>query len=183
LQRAELALVPGTYTEATVRLLAERAAPSGDARRVIEYLSAAAERCEFRQDKHSERLISAEDVHAMNDNVALDTSARLEVVDDLAPQGMLVLLAMCRRLRTEESMTMGDVERLYAVVCEEYEQKPKSHTTLWKYAKLIEQEGIIATRVATVPGGRGRTTHLSMPHFLPADIASRLELLLPKRLR
>ena len=65
-----------TYTEATVRLLAERAAPSGDARRVIEYLSAAAERCEFRQDKHSERLISAEDVHAMNDNVALDTSAR-----------------------------------------------------------------------------------------------------------
>ena len=25
---------------------------------------------------------------------------------------MLVLLAMCRRLRTEESMTMGDVERL-----------------------------------------------------------------------
>ena len=50
-------------------------------------------------------------------------------------------------------------------------------------AKLIEQEGIIATRVATVPGGRGRTTHLSMPHFLPADIASRLELLLPKRLR
>ena len=119
----------------------------------------------------------------MSDNVALDTSTRLEVVDDLPPQGMLVLLAVCRRLRSEETMTMGDVERLYAVVCEEYEQKPKSHTTLWKYAKQIEREGIIATRVATVPGGRGRTTHLSMPHFLPADIANRLELLLPKRLR
>jgi cell division control protein 6 len=80
-------------------------------------------------------------------------------------------------------MTMGDVESLYAVVCEEYEQKPKSHTTLWKYAKKIEETGIINTHVATVPGGRGRTTHLSMPHFLPADLASRLELLLPKRLR
>ena len=182
-QRATLALVPGTWTGATVRLLAERAESSGDARRVIEYLSAAAERCEFRQDEHTERVITVDDIHAMSDNVALDTSARLEIVDDLAPQGMLVLLAMCRRLRTEESMTMGDVERLYAVVCEEYEQKPKSHTTLWKYAKRIESEGIISTRVATVPGGRGRTTHLSMPHFLPADIASRLELLLPKRLR
>ena len=164
-QRAELALVPGTYTEATVRLLAERAAASGDARRVIEYLSAAAERCEFRQGRHTERVITVDDVHAMSDTVALDTTARLEVVDDLAPQGMLVLLAMCRRLRTEESMTMGDVERLYAVVCEEYEQKPKSHTTLWKYAKQIEADGIISTRVATVPGGR-RTNHtFSMPHF------------------
>jgi cell division control protein 6 len=182
-QRAELALVPGTWSDATVRLLAERAAGSGDARRVIEYLSSAAERCEFRQDGHTEQVITVEDIHAMSDTVAVDTQTRLEVVDDLSAQGMLVLLAMCRRLRTEESMTMGDVERLYAVVCEEYEQKPKSHTTLWKYAKQIEQEGVISTRVATVPGGRGRTTHLSMPHFLPADIASRLELLLPKRLR
>ena len=182
-QRAELALVPGTWSDATVRLLAERAAGSGDARSVIEYLSSAAERCEFRQDGHTEQVITVEDIHAMSDTVAVDTQTRLEVVDDLPAQGMLVLLAMCRRLRTEESMTMGDVERLYAVVCEEYDQKPKSHTTLWKYAKQIEREGVISTRVATVPGGRGRTTHLSMPHFLPADIASRLELLIPKRLR
>jgi len=182
-QRAEMALVPGTWSDATVRLLAERAAGSGDARRVIEYLSSAAERCEFRQDGHTEQVITVDDIHAMSDTVAVDTQTRLEVVDDLPAQGMLVLLAMCRRLRTEESMTMGDVERLYTVVCEEYDQKPKSHTTLWKYAKQIEREGVISTRVATVPGGRGRTTHLSMPHFLPADIASRLELLLPKRLR
>ena len=182
-QRAEMALVPGTWNEGLIRLVAERAGDSGDARRVIEYLSSAAERAEFRQDGHTEQIITVEDLHAVNEQLASDTSNRLEIVDDLAPQGMLVLLAMCRRLRTQDSMTMGDVEQLYAVVCEEYEQKPKSHTALWKYAKHIEQEGIISTRVATVPGGRGRTTHLSMPHFLPADLANRLELLLPKRLR
>lgn len=182
-QRAEMALVPGTWDEGLIRLLAERAGESGDARRVIEYLSSAAERAEFRQDGHVEQIITLDDLHAVNERLASDTSNRLEIVDDLAPQGMLVLLAMCRRLRSEDSMTMGDVEQLYAVVCEEYEQKPKSHTTLWKYAKQIEREGIITTRVATVPGGRGRTTHLSMPHFLPADLANRLELLLPKRLR
>ena len=138
---------------------------------------------EFRQDGHTEQTITVDDLHAVNDALATNTTHHLEVVDDLPAQGMLVLLAMCRRLRNEQSMTMGDVERLYAVVCEEYEQKPKSHTTLWKYVKQIEREEIIATRVAAVPGGRGRTTHLSMPHFLPADLASRLELLLPKRLR
>lgn len=77
---------------------------------------------------------------------------------------------------------MGEVEGLYKVVCEEYEQAPKSHTTLWKYVKTLEQEGIIDSHVATVEGGRGRTTHLSMPNLLPTDIAGRLELLLPKRL-
>ena len=182
-QRAEIALVPGTWDDGILRLLAERAGTSGDARRVIEYLSSAAERAEFRQDGHTEQTITVDDLHAVNDALATNTTHHLEVVDDLPAQGMLVLLAMCRRLRNEQSMTMGDVERLYAVVCEEYEQKPKSHTTLWKYVKQIEREEIIATRVAAVPGGRGRTTHLSMPHFLPADLANRLELLLPKRLR
>ena len=182
-QRAGDALVPGTWNDAIMRLLAEKAAPSGDARMVIELLSSAVERCEYRQDAHSERKISIEDVHAFNDNLALDTSTKIEQVDDLPPQTMLALLAICRRLKTQETMTMGDVEGLYAVVCEEYEQNAKSHTTLWKYVKVIESEGLIESRVVTVPGGRGRTTHLSMPHYLPADLASRLELLLPKRLR
>lgn len=181
-QRAELALVPGTWNDGILRLLAERAGDAGDARRVIEYLSSAAERAEFRQDGHVEQAITVEDLHAVNERLASDTTQRLEVVDDLHPQAMMILLAMCRRLRSQESMTMGDVEQLYAVICEEYEQQPKSHTTLWKHVKTIEQEGIVATRVATVPGGRGRTTHLSMPHFLPTDLANRLELLLPKRL-
>lgn len=181
-QRAELALVPGTWNDGILRLLAERAGDAGDARRVIEYLSSAAERAEFRQDGHVEQAITVEDLHAVNERLASDTTQRLEIVDDLHPQAMMVLLAMCRRLRSQESMTMGDVEQLYAVICEEYEQQPKSHTTLWKHVKTIEQEGIVATRVATVPGGRGRTTHLSMPHFLPSDLANRLELLLPKRL-
>lgn len=181
-QRAELALVPGTWNDGILQLLAERAGDAGDARRVIEYLSSAAERAEFRQDGHVEQAITVEDLHAVNERLASDTTQRLEIVDDLHPQAMMVLLAMCRRLRSQEAMTMGDVEQLYAVICEEYEQQPKSHTTLWKHVKTIEQEGIVATRVATVPGGRGRTTHLSMPHFLPSDLANRLELLLPKRL-
>ena len=79
-------------------------------------------------------------------------------------------------------MTTGDVESLYEVVCEEYDQKMKSHTTLWKYLKQMEERQIITTRISTITGGRGRTTHLSMPHLLPTDIAKRLETLLKNRI-
>ena len=34
---------------------------------------------------------------------------------------------------------------------------------------------IIDTRVDTVGDGRGRTTHISMPHALPMDVAARIE--------
>tara|TARA_B110000438_G_C15783362_1_gene637269 strand:- start:921 stop:1763 length:843 start_codon:yes stop_codon:yes gene_type:complete len=182
-QRAEYSLVGGTFSPNIIRIIAEKAGPSGDARRGIELLSAAVERCEFRQDAQSAREILVEDIHEPNDGVALKIRVELEVVDDLSAHQMLVLLALCRRLKTEETMSMGDVESLYAVVCEEYEQKQKSHTTIWKYIKYLEQQQLIDSKVSNVSGGRGRTTHLSMPYHLPADLSSRLELLLPKRLR
>ena len=65
---------------------------------------------------------------------------------------------------------------------EEYDEKMKSHTTLWKYLKELEKRQLIVTRISTVTGGRGRTTHLSMPHFLPSDIAKRLEMLVKRQL-
>ena len=64
MQRAELALVQGSYSEQIIRLIAEKSAPIGDARLAIELLKAAAESCEIRQDNHTEREISVEDVHA-----------------------------------------------------------------------------------------------------------------------
>ena len=54
LQRAQLGLVHGTWTPEIIRLIADKAAPSGDARKAIELRNAAVERCEFRQDGHNE---------------------------------------------------------------------------------------------------------------------------------
>jgi cell division control protein 6 len=180
-QRAKMGLVPGTWTPEIIRILAEKAVPTGDARRVIELLNAAVERCEFRQDAHNERRLIIDDIHVPLNREPTTGGSNLEHIDDLNPNAMLVLLALCRRLTKQESMTTGDVEQLYAVVCEEYEQKMKSHTTVWKYLKDFEERQIISSRVATITGGRGRTTHLSMPHFLPKDLASRLEMLLKKK--
>ncbi|MDA0715272.1 MAG: AAA family ATPase [archaeon] len=183
LQRAEIGLVEGTWDFDVIRLIAEKAGPSGDARRVIEYLNAAVERCEFRQDGVTPPYLTIQDVHDSSEFIAYNVSTKMDHVDDLSGHAMMTLLAICRRLKKSPTMTMGDVSSLYHLICEEYEQKPKSHTTMWKYVKHLEHTQIVVSTISTVEDGRGRTTHLTMPHFLPADIASRLEMLIPKRLR
>ncbi len=181
-QRVDLALTNGSCPDDIIRLIAQKSAPLGDARLAIELLKAAAEACEIRQDDHSLREISADDVHSKDKELSVDVVSEIDALENLQSHAMLVLLAICRRLRKESSMTTGDVENLYAVVCEEYDEKMKSHTTLWKYLKELEKRQLIATRISTVTGGRGRTTHLSMPHFLPSDIAKRLEMLVKRQL-
>jgi cell division control protein 6 len=181
-QRASIALIEGSYSDEILHLIAQKAAPNGDARLAIELIKAAAQASEFRQDAHTERVIRIEDVHAQDSILSVDVINELETIDDLQPHTMLVLLSICRRLRKQETMTTGDVEMLYEVVCEEYEQKMKSHTTIWKYLKELENRQLIVSRIDTISSGRGRTTHLSMPHFLPTDLVNRLEMLLKKRL-
>ncbi len=181
-QRADLSLNSGTCSDEILRLISQKAAPVGDARLVIELLKASAEACEIRQDDHSLREISIDDVHYQDKELSVDIVNEIDALQGLQAHAMLVLLAICRRLRNESSMIMGDVENIYAVVCEEYDEKMKSHTTLWKYIKDFEHRQLIKTRISTITGGRGRTTHLSMPHFLPSDIAKRLEMLVKRRL-
>ena len=181
-QRVDLALNNGSCSDDIIRLIAQKSAPLGDARLAIELLKAASEACEIRQDDHTLREISADDVHSKDKELSVDVVSEIDALENLQSHAMLVLLAICRRLRKESSMTTGDVENLYAVVCEEYDEKMKSHTTLWKYLKELEKRQLIVTRISAVTGGRGRTTHLSMPHFLPSDIAKRLEMLVKRQL-
>ena len=115
MQRADLALVKGSYSEEIVRLIAQKSAPIGDARLAIELLKSAAESCEIRQDDHTEREISVDDVHAKDDILSVDMVSEIDAIDGLKNHAMLVLLAICRRLKKESSMTTGDVESLYAV--------------------------------------------------------------------
>ena len=86
-----------------------------------------------------------------------------------------MLLAICRRLKKESEITSGDAEQLYKVVCEEYNQTPKGHTTLWKYLKDLENNDFLSSKYGSMPQGRGRTQLLSMPNILPSDLINRLE--------
>jgi len=176
-QRCELGLVNGSCSQEILDLVSQSAASTGDARRVIELLEGAAKRAE----SSGRGQILAKDVQKTV--LTLPTNVDSDNIIELPSHCMLILMGISRRLRRRESLTSGEAESLYHVVCEEYDQKPKGHTTVWKHLKHMTNLDIIATKYDHVIDGRGRTLHISMPHMLPSDVQRRVETLIKKRLR
>jgi len=175
-QRAELALANDSADKDILRLIAQAGAPFGDARMVVELLDNAARRAE----SSGRSSIEASDVqHSASSRPSQIDGSSLE---ELSLHTMLLLMAICRRLKRQSSLTSGEAMKLYHVVCEEYETKPNGQTTVWKYIKHLTSVGLIEARTDSVGDGRGRTQHISMPHMLPADVASRLSSLVKGKL-
>jgi archaeal cell division control protein 6 len=176
-QRRDIGLVTGACPDEILTLISQAAAPSGDARQAIELLQGAAKRAE----SSGRSMIEPKDVQKTV--VTLPNNVDSMNIEEIPAHAMLILLGLCRRLKNRENLTSGEAEKLYHVVCEEYGQDPKGHTTFWKHLKRLAQEDIIVSKTAKSDVGRGRTQHISMPHMLPSDVARRLETLIPAQLR
>jgi len=168
-QRAELSLFEDSYSDQILNLIADSASTMGDARNVLHLIEGAAKNAEKEGRKH----IIPEDIQSISSKEV--KAVEPHTIDSLRPHTQLLLLAICRRLKKESEMTSGDAEQLYQVVCEEYNQSPKGHTTLWKYLKDLELKDLLTSKYGAVPQGRGRTQILSMPNILPSDLIKRLE--------
>ena len=147
----------------------------GDARLAIELLQNAAMIAESEGNGRTEINSSDVQLASSQQSVMLMDDMEANIVDQFNQHTQMLLLAICRRLRKDVEMTSGDAEKLYHVICEEFECKPKGHTTLWKYLKKLEDENIIVSRTGNVTEGRGRTQYLSMPIISSSDVAERLE--------
>ncbi|MBJ24475.1 MAG: hypothetical protein CMB64_07395 [Euryarchaeota archaeon] len=168
-QRASLSLFEGTYTDEILQLIAKSAASRGDARNVLHLIEGAAKNAE----KKGRKNLTSSDVQMISSKEV--SAVEPHTIDSLRPHAQLLLLAICRRLKKETEITSGDAETLYKVVCEEYNQSPKRHTTLWKYLKDLELKELLSSAYGALPKGRGRTQLLSMPNILPSDLIERLE--------
>ncbi|RAH16122.1 MAG: hypothetical protein CMB56_001415 [Methanobacteriota archaeon] len=168
-QRASLSLFEGTYSREILELIAKSAASRGDARNVLHLIEGAAKNAE----KEGRKFLIPSDVQMISSKEV--SSVEPHIIDSLRPHSRMLLLAICRRLKKESQITSGDAEQLYKVVCEEYNQSPKGHTTLWKYLKDLEVKELLSSSYGAVPKGRGRTQLLSMPNILPSDLIERLE--------
>jgi archaeal cell division control protein 6 len=80
---------------------------------------------------------------------------------------------------TEAYSTLSEVEKAYAVACEEYDQKPVSHTQLWKYLQTFSALGILKTEVSG-EGTRGRSTIVYLPAVSADELAKDLRMVLEK---
>lgn len=168
-QRAALACKEGTVSEGVLRTIGQRASETGDARVAIELLENSVKQAE----KAGRAEVLANDVRWQAREIG--RTVEPSVVDDLNRHAQMILLALCRRLRKEDEVTTGDSEKLYRVVCEEYEVEPRSHTTFWKHLKRLEALELIEARTDSRSEGRGRTQFLSMPAALPGSLEKRLE--------
>ena len=66
-------------------------------------------------------------------------------------------------LTEKEKWKMVDkAEKAYGVVCEEFEEPPKSHTQIWNYVQYLAKLGVLKAEVGAAES-RGRTNRISLP--------------------
>jgi cell division control protein 6 len=168
--RVSMAFEPSAVPEDTVSLIAELArAESGNARFAIELL--------WRAGKYAD----AEDVcEVVPENVRKAVSNIIPSMrkSELASLGLherLFLLGVTRFFKEKEKAyaLLVEAEKAYAIVCEEYDEKPSSHTQVWKYAQLLSALGYLGTEVASV-ATRGRSTRVSLPSIPAGELEKEL---------
>ncbi|MGQ9460874.1 MAG: ORC1-type DNA replication protein [Candidatus Bathyarchaeaceae archaeon] len=168
--RVNLAFRQGTIFAPTVDLIAELASSEGgDARYAIELLWRAGKYA----DASGMREVSPECVRKAA--ISVYPIVRKDMISSLSLHEKLFLLGIARRFRQAGAayMSMGEAEEAYAIVCEEYGEKKRGHTQLWKYVKDLSVSGIIEIK-ASGTGQRGKTTLISLPRVPASDLEEEL---------
>jgi len=175
--RVSLAFKPLAVPEGTVNLIAELAfSESGNARFGIELL--------WRAGKYAD----AEDLDSVPPEcVRKAVSSIIPAMrkGDLATFSLhekLFLLGIARTFKKNEKayVSFTEAERSYAVVCEEFETTPRSHTQLWKYLRSLSALGIVKAESVT-GASRGRYTGIYLPRIPADELEKELKTLLEKQ--
>ncbi len=172
--RVNLAFRNGTVPHQTMNLIAELGkSESGNARYAIELLWRAGKYA----DASEMREVLPECVR--NAVVSVYPVVRRDMIPELSFHEKLFLLGVARHFKQTDSayMSMGDAEEAYALACEEYGEKQRGHTQIWKYVKVLSGSGIIETMVSGVDQ-RGKTTLISLPRVPASDLEQEISKLL-----
>ncbi len=168
--RVNLAFREGTVSTQTMSLIAELGySEGGNARYAIELLWRAGKYA----DASEMREVSPECVRRAV--VSVYPVVRRDMIPSFSLHEKLFLLGIARHFKHTDLayMSMGEAEEAYALVCEEYGEKQRGHTQLWKYVKGISASGIIETMVSGV-GQRGKTTLISLSRVPASDLEQEL---------
>ncbi|HDO41485.1 MAG TPA: hypothetical protein ENH03_01095 [Candidatus Bathyarchaeota archaeon] len=172
--RVHMAFHEGSVPEETIEIIAELAErEGGNARYAIELLWRAGKYA----DANGLPEVYPECVRMAA--ASIYPTVRKDEILSLNMHQKLLLLAVARAFSQNPKAyaTMGEIEQAYQIICEEYGQKPKSHTQIWNYIKQLSAIGIIDAKISGV-GQRGKTTLIGL-HQIPA---SKLERMLSQNL-
>jgi cell division control protein 6 len=164
MQRVNLAFHNATVNPESIELLADISSEWGDARFAIELLWKSG----IAADNQHIQNVKPEHVRAAKaETYSIVTETKLK---NLEKHQLLTLYAIAKRLKKDETayVNTGDAEKTYMITCEEYNEKPRTHTMFWNYLKEIEGAGFINIK----PSGKGHlgvTQLISLPD-IPAEI-------------
>lgn len=167
--RVSMAFEYGTVAEDVVDLISDLAfTETGNARFGIELL--------WRAGKYAD-AVDAGSVEPECVRMAVSSiipSLRRSELVSLSLHERLFLLAVARYFRENEQAyaSLSEVEKAYAVVCEEFCEEPNTHTQVWSYAQSLSSLGILKTVVAT--SVRGRSTQVSLPSIPAFELEKEL---------
>lgn len=174
--RVTLAFNPFTVSEDTLNSIAELASSEGgNARFAIELL--------WRSGKYAdaEELgnVTPECVRKAISSI-VPTLRKSELASLSFPE-KLFLLSIARFFKENQAAyaSLSEIEKTYAVICEEYNTQSCSHTQVWKYLRTLSKFGIVKTDVSTAES-RGRTTRVYLPMIPASELERMLNVLLEK---
>ncbi|MFA5862933.1 MAG: AAA family ATPase [Candidatus Thermoplasmatota archaeon] len=175
--RAELAFNKGAFPASAqdAAIDASFANNVGGARYSVDLLRNAGQNAE---DDSRDKVI-VEDVRAAASTETLSD----EKLEDLDKHHALALLAIARVLKKSTAgafATTGEAEEQYALVCEEFGDKPRAHTQFWTFLKELDSHGLVRTQ-RSGKGVVGTTTMISLPDAPAKALEERLAKLLRKR--
>jgi cell division control protein 6 len=168
--RVQLAFAPSTVPEDVVSMASELAfSESGNARFAIELL--------WRAGKYADAdglgEVSPECMRKAVSSI-IPTLRKSELAS-LGLHEKLFLLGAARVFKESQKAyaSLVEIEKAYAVVCEEFDEQPHSHTQVWKHAQFLSALGILKTEVAS-NGTRGRATRVSLPSVPAGELEKEL---------
>ena len=165
-QRVDLAFHADTVNEDCIDLIADITSEWGDARFAIELLWKSG----IAADHQHIKTVTPEHVRAAKaETYSVVTETKLKNLDR---HQLYALYAIAKRLKKDGTayVNTGDAEKTYAITCEEYAEKPRTHTMFWNYLKEIENAGFINLK-ASGKGTLGTTQLISLPD-IPAEVVS-----------
>ena len=168
--RVLLAFKQGTISTETITLAAELGEEEGgNARYSIELLWRAGKYADTEEIKE----VSPEHIRKAAGNVY--AGIRRDEIIALDFHKKLFLLGVARRFQQTMGvhLSMGEAEEAYTIACEEFDEKPRGHTQLWKYIQELSSLGVIKAELST-SGQRGKTTLIGLPRIAAVDLENEL---------
>jgi cell division control protein 6 len=155
-QRVELAFFPGRVEPELILFIADISSEFGDARFAIELL------------ENAGRIANDEGLDVVGpDHVRAAKAMTYPVVTEsklmaLGLQKQLTLLGIARIIKNKAFITTGEAEKAYALVCEEFDDRPRAHTQFWEYLQTLGDLGLIGLG-RSGKGMVGKTSLISLP--------------------